>query len=60
MTTATGWKEAMYNSNKQFLHDTNKPDETVGVEGAYVKSTSKFSSDNTLVANYPEYMVLDS
>lgn len=60
MTTATGWKEAMYNSNKQFLHDTNKPDETVGVEGAYVKSTSKFSNDGTLVANYPEYMVLDS
>ena len=60
MTTATGWKEAMYNSNKQFQHDTNKPDQTVGVEGAYVKSTSKFSNDGTLVANYPEYMVLDS
>lgn len=60
MTTATGWKEAMYNSNKQFLHDTNKADQTVGVEGAYVKSTSTFSSDNTLLANYPEYMVLDS
>lgn len=60
MTTATGWKEAMYNSNKQFLHDTNKADQTVGVEGAYVKSTSTFSNDNTLLANYPEYMVLDS
>lgn len=60
MTTATGWKEAMYNSNKQFQHDTNTPDQTVGVEGAYVKSTSKFSNDGTLVANYPEYMVLDS
>lgn len=60
MTTATGWKEAMYNSNKQFQHDTNKADQTVGVEGAYVKSTSKFSNDGTLVANYPEYMVLDS
>lgn len=60
MTTATGWKEAMYNSNKQLQHDTNKPDQTVGVEGAYVKSTSKFSNDGTLVANYPEYMVLDS
>lgn len=60
MTTATGWKEAMYNSNKQFQHDTNKPDQTVGVEGAYVKSTSTFSKDNTLLANYPEYMVLDS
>lgn len=60
MTTATGWKEAMYNSNKQFQHDTNNPDQTVGVEGAYVKSTSKFSNDGTLVANYPEYMVLDS
>lgn len=60
MTTATGWKEAMYNSNKQFLHDTNKADQTVGPEGARVKSTSTFSNDNTLVANYPEYMVLDS
>lgn len=60
MTTATGWKEAMYNSNKQFLHDTNKADQTVGVEGAYVKSTSTFSNDNTLLANYPECMVLDS
>ena len=60
MTTATGWKEAMYNSNKQFQHDTNKADQTVGVEGAYVKSTSTFSKDNTLLANYPEYMVLDS
>lgn len=60
MTTATGWKEAMYDSNKQFQHDTNTPDQTVGVEGAYVKSTSKFSNDGTLVANYPEYMVLDS
>lgn len=60
MTTATGWKEAMYNSNKQFLNDTNKADQTVGPEGARVKSTSTFSNDNTLVANYPEYMVLDS
>lgn len=60
MTTATGWKEAMYNSNKQFLHETNKADQTVGPEGARVKSTSTFSNDNTLVANYPEYMVLDS
>lgn len=60
MTTATGWKEAMYNSNKQFLNDTNKADQTVGPEGARVKSTSTFSNDNTLLANYPEYMVLDS
>ena len=60
MTTATGWKEAMYNGSMQFLHDTDTPDQTVGPDGAHVKSTSTFSNDNTLVANYPEYMVLDS